>query len=57
MKTLELPFIFDTFTLHEYISFYIHHKKDSINSIESLKDKICGYLSIDLEKAYFKEEN
>lgn len=54
MKIVGLPFIFDTFILHEYISFYVHHKKDSINSLESLKDKICGYLSIDLEKTYFK---
>lgn len=55
IQKVDLPFIFDTFLIHEFISIYFSDKKDSINSFEILKENINGYLLFDIQKSNIKK--
>jgi len=51
-----IPFETDTYSIHEYLDIFIDHSKKKVSSIETLKETINGYLSLDIQSCSSKRK-
>ncbi len=54
-QKVELPFVHDTFAIHEFFQMYFQNKQKVINTYEKFKENVNGYLKLTIQKFHIKK--
>lgn len=56
IQKVGMPYIYDTFVLHEFFSMFFNESKQTvINSYEKFKENVNGYLKLTIQKSQIKK--